>query len=301
MATTHSSARSEASISDVDLLLALALGIVVFVFTAAPLLSDSILRSVVAIPIVLFVPGYSFIAAFFPRKDDISSIERAALSFGLSTAILPLLALGLNYTDWGLSVQSVATSATLFILVATVSAYVRRHALSPAERMDVSSETVANFVRALRAQREGRVPRALTIFVALSVLFSVSVLVYSLATPEPREDYTEFYLLGPGGTTQGYPTEFSVGQQKPVTVAIANHENHDENYTLVVNLTDGNTSTTLYSGRQTVANGQTVEKNLSLTPDRTGNNMRIDFLLYLDDLTGSPYRQLYLLVNVTSP
>jgi uncharacterized membrane protein len=301
MATTHSSARSEASISDVDLLLALALGIVVFVFTAAPLLSDSILRSVVAIPIVLFVPGSSFIAAFFPRKDDISSIERAALSFGLSTAILPLLALGLNYTDWGLSVQSVATSATLFILVATVSAYVRRHALSPAERMDVSSETVANFVRALRAQREGRVPRALTIFVALSVLFSVSVLVYSLATPEPREDYTEFYLLGPGGTTQGYPTEFSVGQQKPVTVAIANHENHDENYTLVVNLTDGNTSTTLYSGRQTVANGQTVEKNLSLTPDRTGNNMRIDFLLYLDDLTGSPYRQLYLLVNVTSP
>jgi uncharacterized membrane protein len=301
MATTQSSARSGASISDVDLLLALALGIVVFVFTAAPLFSDSILRSVVAIPIVLFVPGYSFIAAFFPRKDDISSIERAALSFGLSTAILPLLALGLNYTDWGLSVQSVATSATLFILVATVSAYVRRHALSPAERMDVSSETVANLVRALRAQREGRVPRALTIFVALSVLFSVSVLVYSLATPEPREDYTEFYLLGPGGTTQGYPTEFSVGQQKPVTVAIANHENHDENCTLVVNLTDGNTSTTLYSGRQTVANGQTVEKNLSLTPDRTGNNMRIDFLLYLDDLTGSPYRQLYLLVNVTSP
>jgi uncharacterized membrane protein len=300
MVTTHSSARSGACISDVDLLLALAVGIVASVFTTASLLSDSILRSVVVIPIVLFVPGYSLIAAFFPRKDDITSVERVALSFGLSTVILPLLALGLNYTQWRLSVQSVATSATLFILVATVSAYVRRHALSPAERMDVSSKTVANRVRAFRARREGRVPRALSIFVALSVLFSVSVLVYSLATPGPRENYTEFYLLGPGGTMQGYPTEFSVGQQKPVTVAIANHENHDANYTLVVNFTDGNTSTTLYSGHQTVANGQTAEKNVSLAPDRAGNNLRIDFLLYLDDLTASPYRQDYLLVNVTS-
>ncbi|MFZ1021980.1 MAG: DUF1616 domain-containing protein [Halobacteriota archaeon] len=300
MESTRSGARSRASISDVDLLLALAVGIAVFVFATAPLLSNSVLRSVVVIPIVLFVPGYSFIAALFPRNGDITSVERAAFSFGLSTVIVPVLALALNYTDWGLSVQSVATSATLFILVVTASAYVRRHTLTPAQRMDVSSERVVDFMQALRAQRAGRVPRALTIFVAFSVLFSASVLLYSLATPEPRENYTEMYLLGPGGTMQGYPTNFSVGQTKPATVAIANHENRDENYLLVVSLTNGNTSTTLYSGRQTVANGQTVEKNLSLTPNRAGNNMRIDFLLYLDDLTGSPYRQLYLLVNVST-
>jgi uncharacterized membrane protein len=299
MATTHSGARSRARISDVDLLLALAVDIVVFAFTMAPVLRDSILRAVVVIPIVLYVPGYLLIAAFFPRKDDLTSIERAALSFGLSAVILPLLALGLNFTDWGLSVQSVATSATLFVLVATASAYVRRHSLPPADRMDVSSETVANFMQSLRAQREGGVPQALTIFVVFSVLFSVSALVYSLATPEPQENYTEFYLLGPGRTMQGYPTNFSVGQQKPVTVGIANHENRDENYKLVVNLTDGNTSTTLFSGRQPVETGQTVEKNISLTPNRIGNNMRIDFLLYRDDLTASPYRQAYLLVNVT--
>lgn len=300
MATNHSGARSRGSISDVDLLLALAGGILVFVFTTAPLLSGGVLRSVVVIPIVLFVPGYSLIGAFFPRKDDITSIERVALAFGLSTAILPLLAFGLNYTAWGLSVQSVATSVALFIVVATVSAYVRRHALPPNERLEMSSEAVSNLIRALSAQREGRIPWALVLFVALSVLFSVSVLAYSLATPEPQENFTEFYLLGPGGKMQGYPTEFSVGQQKSVTVTIANHENHDENYTLVANLTDGNTSTTLYSGHQTVADGQTAEKNISLTPDRIGNNMRIDFLLYLDALATSPYRQAYLLVNVTA-
>jgi uncharacterized membrane protein len=166
--------------------------------------------------------------------------------------------------------------------------------------MEVSSAAVANRARALWPQGERRVPRALIIFVALSVLFSASVLVYSLRAPEPQEGYTEFYLLGPGGTMQGYPTEFSVGQQKSVTVAIANHENRDENYTLVVNLTDGQTSTTMYSGHQTVLNGQTAEKNISLTPDRVGNNQRIYFLLYLDNVTPSPYRQTYLLVNVTS-
>lgn len=297
--TTHPGGSSRPSISNVDLLLALLVGFVVFEFATAPLLRESIFRSLVVIPVVLFVPGYSFIAAFFPRKDSITSIERVALSFGLSTVILPLLAFGLNYTNWGLSVQSVATSMTLFILIATVSAYLRRRSLAPSDSAGVSSETVVNLMRALRTQRRSRLPRALIIFVALSVIFSVSVLAYSLATPNPRESYTEFYLLGPGGKMQGYPTAFSVGQQKLVTVGIANHENQDVEYTLKVNLTSGNTSTTLYSGRQIVANGQTVEKNISLTPNRIGNNTRIDFLLYRDDLTTSPYRQAYLLANVT--
>ena len=45
---------------------------------------------------VLFLPGYTQIAALFSRKDDLDGIERIALSFGLSIAVVPLIGLGLN-------------------------------------------------------------------------------------------------------------------------------------------------------------------------------------------------------------
>jgi uncharacterized membrane protein len=46
---------------------------------------------------VLFFPGYTLISALFPRKDSLSGVERLALSFGLSIAVVPLIGLILNY------------------------------------------------------------------------------------------------------------------------------------------------------------------------------------------------------------
>lgn len=48
--------------------------------------------------VFLFIPGYILIAALFTKKDDLDTIERIALSFGLSTAVVPLLGLTLSFT-----------------------------------------------------------------------------------------------------------------------------------------------------------------------------------------------------------
>jgi len=45
---------------------------------------------------VLFIPGYSWSFVFF-KKKDIDMIERVALSFGLSIALVPLLVFYLNF------------------------------------------------------------------------------------------------------------------------------------------------------------------------------------------------------------
>ena len=66
-----------------------------------PVLNTTILRILLGLPLVVFIPGYSLIAALFPNNDDITLTERIALSFGLSIAVVPLVGLGLNFTPWG--------------------------------------------------------------------------------------------------------------------------------------------------------------------------------------------------------
>ena len=285
---------------DADLLITFAVSAVAIAFIAVPPLSNSIIRTGIETSVLLFVPGYLLVAAIFPQKTDIGGFERVALSFGLSIAIVALLAFALNY-GWSISVQSVATAVFLFISASTIVAYVRRHALPPQERFSVSFDAVVPLMRELRPRVDGRLQRGLVILLAFSIFFSASALVYSVIAPGPREVYTEFYLLGPRGRMQDYPTNFTLGQNKSVNVAIANHEKRDVNYSFVVQLTGNGSATTLYTGQQSVADGQTSFKEISLKPDRTGTNMRIDFLLYLDSTTATPYRQTYLLTNVTNP
>ena len=152
----------------------------------------------------------------------------------------------------------------------------------------------------LSLQRAGSRPHSiLIILLASAIFFSAAALAYSFLTPEPRETYTEFYLLGSGGKMQDYPANLTLGQTQLVTVGIANHEGTDVNYTLLAALNDSTTSTVLYSGNLTIANGQTVQETITLKPNRLGSNERIDFVLHrATDLT-TLYRQTYLITNVT--
>jgi len=56
----------------------------------------SILQAIIGLPLVLFIPGYALSYAFFPKKKDLDSMERIALSFGLSFALIPLAVFFLN-------------------------------------------------------------------------------------------------------------------------------------------------------------------------------------------------------------
>ena len=75
---------------------------------------------------MFFLPGYSLIAALFPRKDDLDGIERIALSFGLSIAITPLLGLALNYTPFGIRLLPILIVLSVFTISLAMGAYVRR-------------------------------------------------------------------------------------------------------------------------------------------------------------------------------
>jgi len=108
-----------------DLLAAVIVALATLIFTLTPL-SDFPVRIPLGLVMVLFVPGYTLIAALFPKKADLEGIERTALSFGLSIAVVPLIGLGLNYTPWGIRLKPILFSISAFTLAFTaISAYRR--------------------------------------------------------------------------------------------------------------------------------------------------------------------------------
>ncbi|MEM4617514.1 MAG: DUF1616 domain-containing protein, partial [Ignisphaera sp.] len=76
---------------------------------------------------VLFLPGYVLIEALYPKEQDLSSLERLALSIGLSLAVVPLIGLLLNYTPWGIRLESVLISLTIFIAIMAIVASYRKY------------------------------------------------------------------------------------------------------------------------------------------------------------------------------
>ncbi len=74
------------------------------------------LRYVLGTVFVLFLPGYSLVEALYPRGDELSPLERLALSIGLSLALVPLVGLLLNYTPFGIRLYPVLASLSALTL-----------------------------------------------------------------------------------------------------------------------------------------------------------------------------------------
>ncbi len=120
-----------------DLQIAAMIIIFTVLFVLLPPLNTSPVRTILGIPMVLFLPGYALIAALFPRKNDLDGIERLALSFGLSIAVVPLIGLGLNFTPFGIRLVPILVSLSVFTLAMLLIAYLRRSKLSEEERFEV--------------------------------------------------------------------------------------------------------------------------------------------------------------------
>jgi len=91
-------------------------------------------RYVLGSVFVLFLPGYSFIKALFPKNvpiptksNELDNIERAALSIGMSLALAPITGLLLNYTPWGIRLTPVTLSLLTLTLTFATTAIIREH------------------------------------------------------------------------------------------------------------------------------------------------------------------------------
>ncbi len=221
-----------------DLLAAVILALATLVFTLTPL-SYLPVRIPLGLVMVLFVPGYTLIAALFPKIGDLEGIERIALSFGLSIAVVPLIGLALNYTPWGIRLVPVVISVVTFTIAMAAAAYWRRMSLPLEERFSIQfSEKISSLKKEILADEKGRLDKALTIILILTIIMSIAALVYVIVTPKQGEKFTEFYILGPGGKAYDYPTSVQAGNKSTVIVGVVNHEYMLVNYTMHILLND---------------------------------------------------------------
>ena len=91
-------------------------------------------RYVLGTVFVLYLPGYTFVRALFPKwqttknyKGKLDSIERLALSIGLSLALVPIVGFILNYTPWGIRLTPIVLSLLLTTSAFSTIAVVREH------------------------------------------------------------------------------------------------------------------------------------------------------------------------------
>ncbi|MFC1992225.1 DUF1616 domain-containing protein [Chloroflexota bacterium] len=252
------------------------------------LLPSNVLRVILGVPIVLLIPGYTLLVALFPRRDAFGSIERWALSFGLSIVIVPLLGFILNYTPLGIRLYPVLVSITIFIVITSVVAWHRQRRLAQEERFRVHFNLNLPTWR-----RQGLIDKILLGILVAAILGAVGTLIYVIATPRVGEKFTEFYMLGLDGKTIAYPTELKVWEEGSVRIGIINREHEIVSYQLKVRVDGiGNNQMDPIELRH----DEKWEEAVSFTPDRAGENQKVEFLLYNNEDT-EPYLKLHLWVN----
>ncbi|MGB4421655.1 MAG: DUF1616 domain-containing protein [Methanosarcina flavescens] len=282
-----------------DLLIVIGLVLLTDIFVLAPGLNETILRNVLGLPLVLFLPGYTLIAALFPAKSDLDGIERTALSFGLSIAIVPLIGLVLNYTPFGIRLLPVLVCLSIFIFIMCWLAYIRRASLPETEAFEISFSAAAlSLKNEILEKPESKLDRALTIILILSILMSVATLEYVILTPKEGEHFTEFYVLGPQGIADNYTTDYTLGQSGTMIVGIVNHEYRPVNYTMQVKLENQLLPLPENLQHITLDHNETWEETVTFTPPLVGQNMKLEFLLFNETDKTTPYRDLHLWINV---
>jgi uncharacterized membrane protein len=286
-----------------------------------PYINETFLRIILGVPLILFVPGYALIAALFPAAKDIDGIERIALSFGLSIAVVPLIGLALNYTPWGIRLDPVVVSLSLFTLCMCVIAQYRRAQVPPAERFSVPFGVLRHAVATEFLPKESsRLDRVLSIILLIAIIAAVATTIYVIVVPKEGEKFTEFFILGKDQKAADYPTRLIVGEKSSLYIGVGNHEYRNITYTVETYLVsmafDETTNTTsllemdrLDRFTVPVSHNQTIIRPYTFAPTTTRYN-RIEFLLFNEtvpdelvrgmDRINRSYRDLHLWISIRS-
>jgi uncharacterized membrane protein len=276
-----------------DLLLILILTILCALFFYTPILNETIVKSILGLLLIVFIPGYVVIAFLFPRKSDLSTIERLALTVILSMTITVLTGMVLNYTPWGIHVITILTPLVVITLVLCVATFWRRSRIPYEEHLRLD---LGNFFRRMKLGffQESKTGKILSVIVAISIVLALSSTAYVIVMPKQNESYSQFYILGPDGKINNFPTTMSPGQEGNLIIGVVNNENKQKSYRLFVT----SNGEVLFDEVFTLNGKQKMEIPFNFTAGDPGIR-KMEFFLYKLPDNANTYRYLYLWINVT--
>lgn len=291
------------------------------------------IRAVLGGFLLLFLPGYALTTLVFPatepvadtethspmagtdgpRRASLPFLERLALGFGLSVALVPVFAWGLSSVNADIAFETTsilgvsAATATLGTLFGAV-----RRARVPSKNRYVLPFGGLGHLHSVWAT--SNVDKALNIVLTLSIVVAAVVVTAGIVAPNQGETFTQVTILtenDDGELVAGdYPNQIAPGDTAEMVLQVENYEQQSTTYTVVVQLQrvddDGRVveQVELNQFSRTLADQQTWQATHIIRPTLEGEDLRIAYLVYRGDAPAqasldSAYRSVTLWTDVT--
>ncbi|ELY87307.1 hypothetical protein C483_18488 [Natrialba hulunbeirensis JCM 10989] len=289
--------------------------------------SSPVLRAAVGFPLLFVAPGYAAVSVLFPRESPpsetvatplfgqtltVTGVERAALAFGLSVALLPLFGIVIALTPYSFSSVAVVALISGFVLVCAFLAGIRRVRIPEQNRYEFSFARAYDTVHAALFGTDSAVHTAVNLLLVASMLIALSSVGYALVSPQDGEQYTELQLLTEDDDGElvatDYETTTAPNESVSLAIDLENQEQSEQAYTAVVQeqwVDDGEVLDRLEHDRleYTLADGESTQDEMSMTPEAESGTVRVAVLLYDESVPESPTienadRSTYLWVTV---
>ncbi len=183
-------------------------------------------RLVLGIVYVFFVPGYWLHALLFPHRKAINATERVGISLGLSVALIPLLALVLDRSPWGLHLWPVLIAELGFGLLFMLTSVWQRVHLG----MDEAYFAELHFHPLMVWRSLARVHR-IAFFLAVAVIFIFPLIAARTFFMPVQDSYlTEFFILSKDQKSVNFPRTAQLDESLQLNLGIANLERSEINY-----------------------------------------------------------------------
>ena len=255
---------------------------------------DTVLRSILGLPAVVFLPGYTLLIAVFPRKTSINGIQRFALSLGLSIVIIVFAGLVLNYTPWGLQWYTVLISLASFVFLISLIAWFRVWKIAPGEDISLHIGFKSLKFSVLFPFKSTR-DIIISVLLLIAMVGFVGILVHVVNQPRNGENFTEFYLLDSGTVNTEYPRVVTLDESFGVTLVVNNHENRIMEYRIEITL-DNKIIEEI--SPINLSPGEKWQREISITPTSLTPEQEVTFNLYRST-EKNPTNFLRLLIEVT--
>ena len=276
-----------------DMLLIYLFTALTILFTFIPLPGNDMIKPVLGVIFIAFLPGYTLISFLFPRNTDISSTERLLLSFATSVAISALVGFILNFLPYGIHLGIIIYILVIFILYFSVITIIRRRIIGGDESYHPNiGTTFIGLVSGFR--REGKLDKFLSIILLLLVILSISMTTYAVIKPKPSDNFTEFYILGADGKMSNYPTILNTNENASLTIRVANHEDSSTSY-LVVTKYNG---TIINENNISLKDGQIISLPSNFSAGNPGTK-EVEYLLYKEPDLQNVYSYLHFWIKVS--
>jgi len=233
-------------------------------------------------------PGDALLSILFPRRNSIILLERFVFMIIISISVITLIGFILNYTTWGIRVESLLWVTEIIIVIFySISFFQRRNIYKNEEelitKVEISNEnniTVNN--------------RHINMFSLIISIIGIIALILLLGLSGPQEKYTEFFILDSNNHLGIENNNYLLNETLPLNFVVINHEGKTENYHLLLIASNGSISR--------IASFQVMDQKqwnqiYILNLYKLGEKQIYKFILYREgDL--EPYRSLQIVISV---